>query len=62
MSAAPGYHGSPLDEALRISAALAGVADLLNPDGDIQALQRDHIAILLDVLLEQLASALERAA
>jgi hypothetical protein len=49
-----------VDEVARIRAALCAVADLLTPDGDIQTPQRDHIAILLDVLLEQLDGALAR--
>ena len=49
-----------LDDAMLLSIAIKGVADLLSPDEDLQAGQRDRVSVLVKLLAEKLDEALDR--
>ncbi len=49
-----------LDRMDRIAACWQAVSDLADPDGDLQANQRDHLAVLLDFLADEYQAARAR--
>ncbi len=50
-----------LDELDRIQRCLSAVADLMNPEKDLHAVNRDNLAILLGYFSERLAEVSEGA-
>jgi len=43
-----------------IQTCFMAIADLMNPGGDLQELQRDHIAVLMDYLNRRYEQAYEK--
>lgn len=50
-----------IDEICRLQRCFSSVADLMNPEPDLHAVNRENLAVLMDYLSDRLAEAAEGA-